>query len=731
MAVKFVPTGDLDVNTDPSRLPSQIIDRLEVSGAMTRCTNLDTDQPGIAKTRYGSSKINTSAIDQTTPHLVVEMADNRCIFAGTKAYWNEAEFASGLTSARWSAIKYNSFNVTTQSIFATNGTERIRIPSDSTINQKYDYAYTHSWEADEVSGTTYQLGTTRNSIQCLYDWEEGSDESIDDSVIRRYMWFFEAVIAYNWGIDIPEFAPILRTLGAASNTVTSGIHGYAYTHAWEGTYHAKSDSYQFGATREGVTISTSYERITSGNLSSGFVFSVEARNYETRSLFQCLYDWEQATIIADSATYRHTWSFEGITDYDDKGRIGVCYTYCRKSADGVLECESNPSRAEYTEAQAILSAFWGLAEDPQITHVRLYRTLAGDATFYYANEYEINKLSGVVTPSDFALGAAVERDHDRPPAGAVVAGPTYNGYCFMLKDNLLYFCKPNQPEYWPADYYIEVGPPQEPLNGIEFSNGIPYVASEEEIYMIQGSGADSFFPLPMKAKTGTQAHIGMLSVKGLGIVHTDIDGFYGFTGNEQDEKVSESRFGPLFKGETKGSIPAVNRTYMQNCWFLFFDNKLWFGYPDSTAVYPNNVLIINTVNSKGRHYSYAQQFGAVTIDNTNNRILALDTTGFLRRLDDPDVTTDDGTSISWQIESKAFTDQLYKYFPRRAKYDVTIDTGGTATASILLDDTAIQTHSLTVSRQTKNRLIDGKNGDRLGVRIAGTGTASIRLVEVE
>lgn len=625
MAVKFKPTGFLNISADPSVLPSASDGKNESSGEMTRCTNMHLDAPGAAVTRRGSSKVHVSALDQLVPHLLVEMAGDRYAFAGTKIYRNEASIATGLTSSRWSAIEYSAFNVTTQSIFAVNGTDRKRI-TGSTVAE--------------------------------------------------------------WGIDAPASAPTLNS---------GDITGYAYTYAWEGTYHATMNSYQIGTTRN---------------------------NY------QCLFDWEQSIAVADASPNYHLWFFEGSGTYSDKDRIGVKYTYCRKSGS-TLECESNPSPPAYTEGVSLLKVAWSASADAQVTHVRVYRTLAAGAIYYYAGEYAVGLSSTVVQTRDAALGSTLATDHDRPPTGTVVAGPTYNGYCFMLKGNLLYYCKPNQPEYWPSAYYIEVGPQQEPLTAIQLQNGVPFVMSTEEIYMIQGTGADSFFPFPMKAKAGALSHIGALSVAGIGIAHADIDGLYGFAGHNEDNKIAEDRFRPLFLGETTGSIPGLNRAQAANCWLLVYDNKLWYGYPGGSATYPDNMIVMDLLTQRARHYQYLQQFGAVVVDGTNNRILALGSDGYIRRLDDPAVTTDDGTAISWQIESKAFTDQLYKYFPRYAKYDITLGSGAIATGNVLLNDTIIQTHNLTVSRQTKKRLIDGNNGDRLGVRISGTGPVTFRECEIE
>ncbi|KKK91663.1 hypothetical protein LCGC14_2710690, partial [marine sediment metagenome] len=60
------------------------------------------------------------------------------------------------------------------------------------------------------------------------------------------------------------------------------------------------------------------------------------------------------------------------------------------------------------------------------------------------------------TTSDGGLGPEVKTDRDRPPLGSFVFGPAYDGTCFIIKSNRLYYCKPKEPETWPPLFYIEV-----------------------------------------------------------------------------------------------------------------------------------------------------------------------------------------------------------------------------------------------------------------------------------
>ena len=130
MSVIFSPDGSLNVAADPSDLPETGDDKNTRSGAMVRCKNMRTNEAGKAITRDGSAKLNTASIESAI-WWIEEQAGNRYAFAGGEIYENEVSIDSGLTSAQWSAIKYNSFNDTTDNIFAINGTDRKRIESST------------------------------------------------------------------------------------------------------------------------------------------------------------------------------------------------------------------------------------------------------------------------------------------------------------------------------------------------------------------------------------------------------------------------------------------------------------------------------------------------------------------------------------------------------------------------------------------------------------------------
>lgn len=333
---------------------------------------------------------------------------------------------------------------------------------------------------------------------------------------------------------------------------------------------------------------------------------------------------------------------------------------------------------------------------------------------------------------DGALGPEVATNHDRPPLGSFCFGPAFDGTCFIGLGNKLYYCLPKQPEHWPALYYVEVGTPQYPLKTGLIHNGQVYAMSAIEIFYMQGTGNGTFLPLPMRARTGAQSIKGAWSVDSKGIFHTGADGIYLFSGGS-DRKITEQNFEPIFRGETKGDLPGV--ASMSTSWLHVHKNNLYFGYASSGYSYPNNVLVMNLDTNRVQYYTYndgsAIEIRAVANDNTNGRLLIGDGTGFVRVIESASYTQDQSTDIEFSIQSKDFTRQTFKHFPKWVKYDVDASLATSCVGSLVLDDAVHQTHTITGVRQTKRRLVGTGNGNRASIRISGSGPVSIYLAEAE
>lgn len=474
------------------------------------------------------------------------------------------------------------------------------------------------------------------------------------------------------------------------------------------------------------------------------------------------------------------------------GEYNAKYTYVRKVGD-VVVAESNPSPAGISKVLNGQSLGVTITQptDEQVTHIRLYRTTAGGSTYSFAQElpvgnytygythdfesddgyaigtgYKFTNTDSVhgtentftweerfqdltetqndavysvpfgdfdSTVVDGDLGDLVETDHDRIPLEvAFVFGPAYDGTCFALVGNRLYYSKPKQPEYWPALYYIELGPPQLPLVTGVLHNGQAYVCSKTDIHYIQGTGSGTFFPLPMKAKTGAQGPRGALSVAGKGIYHTGPDGIYLFASGA-DIKVTEDAFEPIYRGESVQDIPG--RDDMTTAWLHQFGNHIYAGYRSSGYAYPTNIFVQNLDTNRIAYFTYddgvATEIRSIATDETNTRLLVGDHAGYVRIIENTSYTDDSGEPIAWEVQSKDYTLQTRLNFPRWVKYDVDASDADSCTGEYILADEVHHSHTISGSRNTRRRLVDVGNGNRAAIRISGTGPVSIYAAEAE
>lgn len=330
------------------------------------------------------------------------------------------------------------------------------------------------------------------------------------------------------------------------------------------------------------------------------------------------------------------------------------------------------------------------------------------------------------------LATIVHTNHDRPPSGAFVFGPAYDGTVFAIVQNALFFCLPKQPEHWPQLNSVQVSAPQFPgVLGL-LHNGQAYYLTAIEIFYIQGTGSGTFLPIGMKAKTGTQSQQGAVSVDGTGIFHTGSDGIYLFSSGS-DKKITEATLEPLFRGEDVNDMPGVSS--MSTSWLGVYKNHLYFGYQDADHDYPSNVLKLSLDTNRVEYYSYNDgseiEIRTLAVDHTNKRLLIGDNAGFVRVIESPAYTEDGDEPVSWEVQSKDYNLGIRKHFPRWLKYDVDATLATEVTGKLYLDDALFHTHSITGNRNTKRRLVGVGNGNRATVRISGSGPATIYGAELE
>ncbi len=412
------------------------------------------------------------------------------------------------------------------------------------------------------------------------------------------------------------------------------------------------------------------------------------------------------------------------------GSYNAKYTYLVKDGTTVI-AESNPS-PDATSAQSLsnqkLRVSWTASSDPQVTHVRVYRTVASGLVYFVDQDIAIGTVTVDTNTADTALGVPAPDDHDRPPTGiSVVTPPLFGGIIFMAKDNLLYFSKTKEPEYVPSLNFIEVGSISFPIKALVNFNGQLHALTAEQIYLIQGTVAGSFIAVPMAALTGAPNKYGAVGVKGKGIYHVGADGIYLFTGT--DSKITERTYEPIFPDagglegiETNGvqGVPTVKTSF----WIKQFQNKVYFHYSNG------NVIVFNTDSLRSYYYKYDRALTSPAVDYTNDRFICGDFANTIRVIEDPTVTTDVGNNIDWEIQSEDYTLQTEKHFPKWVKYDIDVSDASSVTGSLVVDNSVHHIHDITASRKNKRRLVDTTNGNRIAVRLNGTGKASIFAAEI-
>ena len=483
------------------------------------------------------------------------------------------------------------------------------------------------------------------------------------------------------------------------------------------------------------------------------------------------------------------------------GDYNAVYTYGRVERQ-TLVCESNPSAAAGTAVALTNDGLTMTATDPkdtQVNVVRFYRTTANGTTFYYTGQryycnalwaathdweedaayfpgvcwrftatdgpngtedcylwelvygdYTLNDGNNCITSpadndldyadnlGDTSLGTTAPEDHNRPPAGTFVFGPSQNGTIFLLKDHRCHYNKPQRPEYWPSTYYVDVSSVQYPLVCGCFYDGLPYLFDRRNIYYLAGTQfADlpdltTYRPYPQEARGGALSAFGIESVLGLGIFHLVTDGIYRFMpsgdGSGLDELVSDP-IGPIFRGESLGGIPAVGD--LAYAWLQWYRDKLYFGYPSGADSYPRNVIVMDFVRKRVTFFAYPTAMATVCHDRWFDRFLACGEAGNLLQIEDDTAQGDGSTPIAWEIETKEFVLQTRKHYPRWNKYDVDASNASAAVAASYLNGAEVHAHTISGDRNTVRRLLPIANGNRFSVRLTGIGAVKIYAVESE
>lgn len=411
------------------------------------------------------------------------------------------------------------------------------------------------------------------------------------------------------------------------------------------------------------------------------------------------------------------------------------YTYARYQA-GTLVHESNPSPVSAVvnlSGGNLRVTFTGTApSDTQVTHLNVYRTLVNGPTdsdeYFLDQSITLPTVTATSSNTDAQLGALVETDNDPPPTTGLnsIAGPGAYATIFVAYSNVIAFSKGNRPESFPPDFTIEVGVPFQTIQGLVDWAGLIYVFTKTAVFFVQGTDSDSFFPVRTQASRGLIAPKAVVATE-KGILYLAYDGVYAFNG-QSEVKLTADKVDCLFRGETINTIAPINRSAIESCWLVYFNGKMFLGYPTATNTVPDKVLVYDFEEFKFSVYDYSLNMTSAFVDADNQRLLVGDTDGTVWQLETGE--NDAGSSFQFKIRGKELTG-LAQQSPAYVRLDVMNEDENSVAVRFLSKTVVQHTVTLTDSEERKRRVIGPDHYDSLQMEVESQVTGRVAVGPVE
>lgn len=410
------------------------------------------------------------------------------------------------------------------------------------------------------------------------------------------------------------------------------------------------------------------------------------------------------------------------------GNYSVKYTYVRKVGAAVAH-ESNPSPASNTVA--LTSDVLGVnnlvaSTDPQVTHIRLYRTQAGGGVYLFDQELANGTTTATSSQADTALGAAVETDNDRPPAAAWVT--EFQEHIFLCRDaanpHYLWWSKRFRPESVPPENFVEIGHPGDPLQCAVPLAGLLGVFSRETKHRVSGNATSGFLPQEAISRRGTPAPHAVV-VTERGVVFVARDGIFLTNFVAPDEELSAA-IAPLFHGETVNGYLPINWDAITTACVAAYKGQLYVALPTGTATAPN-VIWVYSAATRAWHAIDHPARSLFVEEGTDTLTAGLDDAQ-VWVLEDPEATGDGGAAILFTVERDGqVSAPLVRKLFHAAKVDLDCQ-GQSVTVRLSVDGTLKRTHTVTGTR-AKRRLPfpEASMGYSWRVAVTFSGTARVAL----
>ena len=481
----------------------------------------------------------------------------------------------------------------------------------------------------------------------------------------------------------------------------------------------------------GQSVYRDQAKIIDGLLSDNLITTIvpyRPFNDDTTWAFIC----DNDLMKKDDGTNCYKWGIEAPTAAPTLGSSGsgltgtfqFVYTYARIVA-GAVAHESNPSPSAsitITDDQIDVSALVA-STDEQVTHIRLYRTVAGGSSYLFDQNIANGTTTATSSQIDIALGVEVEDDNDVPPNCAW--GAVYNETVFLCRNednpHFLYHTKRLRPES--QTEYIEIGNADDPLQCCIPTSGALGVLSRLTKYRVTGNATSGYVPIEHQSRRGTPSPAAAIETE-YGVVFVARDGIFSTNFFNTDIALAQEIL-PLFFGETVNGMDPINWTYASKFCASAYKNRYYLSYASGSNTNPDRVMVYS--NDTKKFYFYDHPLNSFFVEEDIDMLVGGSTDGFVYTLEDG--SDDAGSNIALDVETKDYFGQetaarkLFLFY----RVDAYIPSG-TLSAKVYVDGALKTTGSITGDRTVNIlRMPEKCIGFRWRLNFTYSGTGRVKI----
>ena len=413
------------------------------------------------------------------------------------------------------------------------------------------------------------------------------------------------------------------------------------------------------------------------------------------------------------------------------------YTWAKLVA-GVIVSESSPSPA----SAAVALSGGGLSmtnlnpsPDPQVTHIVLYRTLAGGSVFYRETTISNTTSTSVLAVADVTMAANIplETDNSIPPLASWATHWKETAWLCRETANPHYlrFSRRFRPDTFPADNFLELGNPDDPLM-CAYPGGEAMAAfSRLTKYRVVGNQESGFAFAEAVSHRGTPSPFGVTYYSG-GLVFVARDGIFVTDLSGPDFQLAEDIL-PLFFAQPVNGFNPINWDAANTIRLAYFKDRVYFAYPSGGNVLPDTVAVLSMKTKKWYFYQYPTAITSFLIEEDQDRLTAGDSVGFVYTIERG--YGDDTTTVPLTVETKdymgedsAIRRKIFHFF----RVDADVPVGETLTATFFVDGVTQRTVTIIGARtKTLAALPESSVGFQWRVKLAYTGSQQVKVYGVD